>query len=413
MSFGSMKTISHCPISFFGKTAANVRHNPFAAILLVDGRTGAQIRAETVFVRSEASGPLFDLVSAQLAASSAQVGLEGTMKLRAVDVFRVLTLSATPTLAPASPDEAGRLDLPDLARAAEAIGAAPDVAAAHDAALDAALALIGADAAMILMRDHPREALVAVVSRGYDRGVAGADMPFGEGVIGLAAARNHVIRIGDLGRVRRLNTAIETASAQEDRSRRIFLPGLAGALSQMAVPLRIGAELGGVLFVESRRWLAFGPQQEAGASIIARLLAAAMGAAEAGSASPAAAPPALPPRQQDGPLIRVRHYGYDDSVFVDDAYIIKGVAGRILAFLIERYLDEGRDTFTNREIRLAPASRLPGYRENLETRLILLRRRLDEKSAPIRLVSAGRGRLRLVLDGRPTLQMDVAATKAH
>jgi len=391
---------------FFGKTAENLRRNPCATLLLVDGRSGAQIRVEAIFVRSEAAGPLFDLVAAQLAASSAQVGMESMMRLKAVDVFRVLSLGASPTLAAAGPEVAGNVELPRLAQAVETLGAAPDVGAACEAALDAATGLIGADAAMVLMRDHPREALVAVLSRGYDQGGAGADVPFGEGVIGLAASMNHVIRVGDLGRVRRLNAAIEASSGQEDRSRRIQLPGLAGALSQMAVPLRAGDSLVGVLFVEARRRLAFGPQEEAAAVILARMLATSMGIAEGRPAAPAAEAGQTMVRPNGGRPIRVRCYGYDDSVFIDDAYIIKGVAGRILAFLIGRYLAENRDEFTNREIRLAPVLRLPGYRDNLETRLILLRRRLEEKAAPIRLTPAGRGRVRLVIDGRPELIED-------
>lgn len=389
---------------FFGKTAANLRRNPCATILLVDGRTGAQIRVEAIFVRSETGGALFDRVAAQLAASAAQVGMEATMQLKAVDVFRVLSLQATPTQAPVPPaDRAIRPELSALAWAVAAIDVAPDLGGACEAALDAATALLGADAAMILMRDHPREVLMTVLSRGYETGGAGAEVPFGIGAIGIAAATRQVIRGGDLGRVRRLSAAIEASSEPEARSRRIRLPGLGGALSHMAVPLCSGGTLAGVLFVEARRRLAFGREQEAAAMILARLLAAAMRAPEQGPVPAVEQPlPAATPGDGGRP-IRVRHYGYDDSIFLDDAYIIKGVAGRILAFLIGSHLAEGRDVFSNREIRLAASLRLPGYRDNLETRLILLRRRLEEKSAPIRLVSAGRGQVRLVLDGAPEL----------
>ena len=59
---------------FFGKAAENLRRPPCATILLVDNRTGAQFRLETLFAHSRTEGPLFDLVSAQPAARSAQVG---------------------------------------------------------------------------------------------------------------------------------------------------------------------------------------------------------------------------------------------------------------------------------------------------------------------------------------------------
>ena len=107
-----------------------------------------------------------------------------------------------------------------------------------------------------------------------------------------------------------------------------------------------------------------------------------------------------------GASTRVRFFGQDGSLFLDGEYVVKGVAGRILWSLVEANAGEGRTEFTNRELRLDPSLGLPEYRANLESRLILLKRRLDERRAPIQIEKCGRGRFRLLVS-RP-LALDEA-----
>jgi adenylate cyclase len=95
------------------------------------------------------------------------------------------------------------------------------------------------------------------------------------------------------------------------------------------------------------------------------------------------------------PRAEVRYYLHDASTFVDGDYLVKGVPGRILWKLLNEWRTDGRVDFTNREVRLDPALELPAFKDNFETRLILLKRRLEERDAPARIETTGRGQFRL------------------
>jgi len=96
-----------------------------------------------------------------------------------------------------------------------------------------------------------------------------------------------------------------------------------------------------------------------------------------------------------GTPVRVRHYASNDSIFINDGYLIKGVAGAIFWKLLRDYTQAGRTEFSNRELRLDPSIRLPDVADNLEARLLLLQRRLQENNPPMRIEKTGRGRFRL------------------
>ena len=123
------------------------------------------------------------------------------------------------------------------------------------------------------------------------------------------------------------------------------------------------------------------------------------------AAEPAAGCAACDAPAAAGPL-RVRHYAADDSVFLDDDYLIKGVAGAVLWKLLRDHAATGRTDFSNRELRLAPEIRLPEVGDNLEARLALLTRRLVDRDADLRLQKTGRGRFRLCV-ARPIELRDV------
>ncbi len=97
------------------------------------------------------------------------------------------------------------------------------------------------------------------------------------------------------------------------------------------------------------------------------------------------------------PAARVRRHAADDSVFVDGDYLIRGVAGGLLWKLLSDHLHSGRRSFTSKELRVDPALRLPEGVDNLDARLILLRRRLAEHGRLARIERTGRGRFEFSL----------------
>ena len=236
----------------------------------------------------------------------------------------------------------------------------------------------------------------------------GAEVPHGVGLIGAAAASARSMRINDVSRVRRMGGAVAATSSEDEVvSRRVALPGLADAMSQIAVPMSVQGQVRGVLFVESPDRLAFDNQAAAALEMIAQQAAAALAlnerladeADELGASEPPLAP-------DDRRTIEILHHPFDHSVFIDHVYVIKGVAGQILMHMLDQHRQSRRSDFSNRELRVSMASVLPDFKDNLETRLLLLRRRLDELKLPVRLLHVGRGRLRLELHG------DIIATSS-
>ncbi|KQW73274.1 hypothetical protein ASE17_10090 [Phenylobacterium sp. Root77] len=389
---------------FFSKTAANVAATGRAHVLVVSGRTGEQFALDVEHRASLTEGPVFAKMSAQLTAISSQHGVGEAMVLRSAELYRVRDCRAIPgpsTQAPATADAQDRLAL--AAKVAAAIAAQSDAEAMIDAAIDGLEGAFGFANAMLLTLDDDGGRLTTIASRGYAQGGAGSEVALGEGAIGIAAASGQAVRLSDLSRGRRMAAAVRAGSAP-GAERSVPLPGLDAPQSQLAAPMVSRGKVQGVLFAESAERFRFGPADEEalvliGGQLAASLRLAELEAREAGVAAAKAEPAPL------GADVRVKYFVHDDSLFLDDAYLIKGVPGRLLFHFLRVFAETGRRDFTNREIRLETALRLPELKDNLETRLILLRRRLDEKGAPIRLARPGRGQIRLEVDGLPRLEI--------
>lgn len=395
---------------FFNKTRQNVDENPRATVELYDPLTFEAYRLRLSFLRSETSGPLYDAMSLRILAIASHFGMAGIFKLRSADVFEVLSIEKKDgyiTVPPQEPPDHRHLpegpltEVRGLQLVSDRVMRAPDLDALLNGALAALDDVFGFRHGMILVPEGKR--LVVVASRGYPEEAIGAEVAFGEGLIGAVAEGRRLLRISSVGSDRRYGRAIRDAYAEAQRPvdlTEVALPGLSDAKSQMAMPLMVQDRLIGVLALECRDTLTFAEWHESFLQVLANQIASGIDRmAEREEVESAAegleAMPSECPREHHS----FCYYKNDDCVFVDGEYLIRNVPAKIFWKILRAHQREGRHEFSNRELRLDPSLGLPAIKDNLESRLILLRKRLAQKCPSVRIVPTKRGRFALVVDG--------------
>lgn len=388
---------------FFSKTARNLAENPRASVLLIDPTTYDQYRLSVAYERTERRGPVFERLRIDVEALAALEGMQDVFKLRAADIYRVLHIEQmrSAVARPEAPPDDTPLTAPDpiaLGDMAARLSRAPDLDTLVSATVDGLAELFGYGHSVLLLLDEDGRRLYTIASRGYGAEGIGSEVIVGDGMIGMAAARCTPLRIGNLRQMTKYSHTVRRSFEGDGPT--IAVPDLPEVQSRVAVPAMARGELVGVLVVESTSPVAFTAADEAVLSVVASLVASAVDAERTRERDDdiEVPPPAAPPPPA-GPITRVRFFEVDGSTFLDGDYLIKGVAGRILWALLGHHQREGRVDFSNREVRLDPSLDLPAFRDNFESRLILLKRRLDERDAPIRIEKTSRGCFRLVVDG--------------
>ena len=393
---------------FFSKTRQNVLENPRATVVVVHPGTGAQYRLVVRYLRTEESGALFECMKAKLAGIASHSGMTGVFKLRGADVYRVESIASVYD-APLLPTTAPVNYVAALRAAVTRMACAPDLAALFDCLLDCLRDDFGVEHAMVLMNEPAGDRLYAVASRGYSQSGVGAEIRPGEGVIGVAASTRTPIRIShatsEFGYGRAARELAASRGEVAGIADEIPVPGLPESQSQLAIPMLAGGHLVGVVFAESPATGFFGYEEEDALCVLASVVANSTDLYDPESTDEQPRAAQLPDMPAGSP-VRIRHYAENDSIFVDEDYLIKGVAGAILWRLVRGYVDERRTDYSNRELRLDPSIRLPHVSENLEARLILLQRRLEERCPELRIEKTGRGRFRLNV-ARPLSLTDV------
>ncbi len=392
---------------FFNKTRRNIMENPLVQVVVVSPETGYQYRLSLRYERTETEGSTFDRMKSGLDAVASQTGMSHVFRLRGVDVYRVVDCRPFDAQVPA--EKFAQADrLPELEAFSERLAACADLDSLLATGLEALSTLFGIDHSFVMALDEDGTRLYTLASHGYADSGEGSEVWVGEGILGVAAERRVVVRTTSLAREMILSRAVRSAMQRRGKKslleREIALPGLPNVQSQLVAPLVARHRLLGVLCIQSPVTGRFLAGDERLIQIAARHLAAMMAMLRRPDA---AVSQAAAPRRTAAPSsisTTVKHYGADDSIFIDDAYLIKGVAGRVFWKLVQSHAHTGRVDFTNKEIRLDSDLKLPDIKDNLEARLILLRRRLEARCDFLRLVRVGRGQFHMEVQRQLTLE---------
>ncbi len=384
---------------FFNKTIANLMGNPRGCLDLVEPQTGRQFRLDLEFERTETDGPTFERMSARLEAVAAQEGMSKVFRLAAADVCRVLECVPVLTDRTIVPSSHPPIDLTQVDLISRRITTACSVDDLLTASLHVLDEGFGYNHSFIMFVDETGERLYTVASHGYEESGVGSEVCFGDGILGVAAERRTTVSLAnvqnDLNYTRAVRAGFESAGAPPaDMEQTIALPGLSNVASQHIVPIEARDHLLGLLCFESAAPGRFHYVDDFVFHLAAREIGLQLTLLRDAPEEPAMPPPEAVAASAETPS-QVRYYGEDHSVFIDNEYLIKGVAGRVLWRLLQQYVQEKRTDFTNKELRLDATLELPDIKDNLEARLALLRRRLEDRCEFIRLSSSGRGRIHL------------------
>lgn len=393
---------------FLSKSSRNLAENPHASIIVsrYSDTIFDQFRITADYERTERRGPVFDRLKNDVSMIAAITGMEGVFRLQAADIYRVISIDRMPSVdvpVPAgddvSPIERGPGQLGELCAR---ISRCTDLDALLQVTVEGLDELLGYPHSQILLLDETSTRLFTIASHGYpDQGV-GAEVEMGTGIIGSAAERCAPINNHNLNQMTRYAHSVRKSyeeSGYVGPGRSVPLAGLALPGSQLAVPALALGQLVGVLFVESELASHFSTADMAMLTTVGALVASSIESLRSDAGAPALPDDVAsggPPPAEGSPM-HVKFFADDGSTFLDGEYLIKGVAGKLLWSMLRQYQAGGRTEFTNREMRLDPTLELPDFRDNFESRLILLKRRLDERDSLIRIHKTGRGQFRLAV----------------
>ncbi|WP_347356874.1 GAF domain-containing protein [Bdellovibrio sp.] len=402
---------------FFNKTKSNITTNPHCTVRVYDPDNFSAYEIEAQYSHTESDGPLFSQLAKKFDAIADYSGASHFFKLQSIEVLNIVNIEKIGNEAYTSeeaalplPSRRTVIDFESLQKVCERVSAAQNLEDLFDSILKAIDLEFGLRHSMILMKQGEADRLYTISTRGYDQSGVGSEVKIGEGVIGRAAEMK--VPFAHASLTREILYARATAPSPKETATEsvlhyaIPLPGLKMSRSQMAIPIVLRGELFGVLFAESENIYEFRDSDESILKTLSHVLALAIQNLQIShdfeivhTAPPTTAEPKVRPSKEK---LIFSYFHKEDCILLNGEYLIRNVPARILWRMLKDY-QTGKTEFTNRELRMDSWLQLPEVKDNLETRLILLRKRLEKKCPQASIISSGRGRITLVVSGELTL----------
>lgn len=409
---------NHVAISgqFLNKTRKNISQNPLATAMVLDPVNVCHVELMLKWKESRTDGNIFSLISERIKAIDSQVGGEGKFSLKSVEIFEVLDIKVPEEfqyLLNAKPDKAV-FSLNNLQSAIQHIQKADSLENLYDLILESLEMSFGFRHSLLLIPDSMTNKLITINTRGYNLNGVGAEVKMGEGIIGQVAQTKKPMAFMGLKREYiYAQTSLRNYSEMDKEiffSEAITLPKLSDAASVIAVPLINRGKLAGVLEVQSIASVEFKESDEEFMMTFGSYVAMAIENLQIQMEAEGASSDQMKTEREatistDPNKINITYYIDDECLFIDGEYLIRSIPAKILWKVLQAYLNEGKSEFSNREIRMDKTLQLPDFKDNLETRLILLRKRLEAKNHGIQLKPCGRGKFRLDVSGQIILDV--------
>jgi len=371
---------------FLGKTKRNLAENPRASLLAICPSTYSQYRIDVTFEQSLRSGSVFDELRKDIQALAALGQATKHFELLSADIFRVNRVAKV--FETDADRQRRELNSESPPISVTLLRELSEVAGRTDSSEQMMRAI-----ARQLEQLRP-DSTVAAFSPGSPPELIDGSSPLIEiealsRIVGHVSSRAEPVRLDNF--VLSLRYA-ESATVVEQEHNGTTPAAYTPPKSLLAVPVMSRSEVVGVLTWSSTRGGQFDRADMEGLTVVAGVLSPLLA-----SDNPNSDRRPYPP----GPHSEVALFTVtsdDGSVFIDHEYVIRGLSGEILAYLLGVHAETGRIHFSNRELRSAPELDIPGLRDNLESRLLELQRRLVDKSSPVTIERTSRGRFDLVVE---------------